>query len=244
MHKKNKERVSITDLGQMYFPRLPNTRIEGEIIASILGADPLFEDQVLESTIKSRVSPYILHIATHGFLIPQQQFSAHMKLDDFVEGWWMTPLHISKQVNPLLFSGLALAGANNWTVPQLLPNEAEDGLLTAEDIREMDLTGTELVVLSACGSGLGYVMNGEGLFGLRRSFVLAGSQTLIMSLWKVPDHLTKKLMIEFYVNLSKSSDTSRSGALRNAQLRIKEENPDPVCWGAFICQGNPKPMSL
>jgi CHAT domain-containing protein len=100
--------------------------------------------------------------------------------------------------NPMLPSGLALAGANTWLKNKPLPREAEDGILTAEDVSGMDLSNTELVVLSACETGLGDVHTGEGVFGLRRAFVLAGAQTLVMSLWKVPDEQTKDLMIDFY----------------------------------------------
>ena len=87
--------------------------------------------------------------------------------------------------NPLLRSGLALAGANTWAKGGSLPQEAEDGILTAEDVTGMDLSDTYLVVLSACDTGLGDILTSEGVFGLRRSFVLAGASTLIMSYWRV-----------------------------------------------------------
>jgi CHAT domain-containing protein len=106
----------------------------------------------------------------------------------------------------------------------------------------MDLSNTELVVLSACDTGLGDVLTGEGVFGLRRAFVLAGAQTLVMSLWKVPDEQTKELMINFYNHLL--AGKSRAEALRHAQLNMKKKYPDPYYWGAFICQGNPGPLSL
>ena len=103
--------------------------------------------------------------------------------------------------NPILCSGLALAGANTWLQYDSLPKEAEDGILTAEDVFAMDLTNTELVVLSAWKTGLGELHIGEDVFGLRMAFVLSGAQTLIMSLWKVPDQQTKELMIVFYTHL-------------------------------------------
>jgi CHAT domain-containing protein len=141
----------------------------------------------------------------------------------------------------LLRSGLALAGANTWLQHRLLPSDAEDGILTAEDVSGMDLSNTELVVLSACETGLGKVLTGEGVFGLRRAFVLAGAQTLVMSLWKVPDEQTMDLMIDFYNHIL--AGKPRAEALRKAQLNIKEKYPDPYYWGAFICQGNPGPLS-
>jgi len=95
-----------------------------------------------------------------------------------------------------------LAGANTFLAGEgNLPEEAEDGLLTAEDVTGIDLLATELVVLSACETGLGEVQAGEGVFGLRRSFVLAGARTLVMSLWKVPDEQTRELMEDFYQRL-------------------------------------------
>jgi CHAT domain-containing protein len=142
--------------------------------------------------------------------------------------------------NPLLRSGLALAGANTWLQNGLLPEETEDGILTAEDVSGMDLSNTDMVVLSACETGLGEVLTGEGVFGLRRSFVLAGAKTLVMSLWKVPDKQTQELMIDFYHRMM--SGTSRAEALRQAQLAVKEKYPNPYFWGAFICQGNPGPL--
>ena len=120
---------------------------------------------------------------------------------------------------------------------------AEDGILTAEDVSGMDLSNTELVVLSACETGLGEIQTGEGVFGLRRAFVLAGAQTFLMSLWKVPDEQTKELMLDFYERLM--SGESRAKALREAQLAMKEKEKyaNPYYWGAFICQGNRSPLS-
>ena len=144
------------------------------------------------------------------------------------------------QENPLLRSGLALAGANRWFEGKPLPEEAGDGILNALDVSGLDLLDTELVVLSACETGLGQVQVGEGVLGLRRAFVLAGARTLVMSLWKVPDRQTQELMEEFYRRLLDGQP--RAGALRHAQLAMKERYPDPYYWGAFICQGNPGPL--
>jgi hypothetical protein len=142
--------------------------------------------------------------------------------------------------NPLLRSGLALAGANPG-LSVLAPPGAEDGLLTAEDVTGLDLLDTELVVLSACETGLGDVRTGEGVFGLRRAFVLAGAKTLVMSLWKVPDEQTQELMVDFYERLL--AGEGRAEALRQAQLALKEKHPHPYYWGAFICQGDPGPLA-
>jgi CHAT domain-containing protein len=143
--------------------------------------------------------------------------------------------------NPLLRSGLALAGAQTWLDGKPLPPEAEDGLLTAEDVAGLDLLNTELVVLSACETGLGEVHTGEGVFGLRRAFIVAGARTLVMSLWKVPDEQTRELMIDFHTRVL--SGQGVADALRQAQLAMREKYPDPYFWGAFICHGNPGPLS-
>jgi CHAT domain-containing protein len=183
--------------------------------------------------------------------------------------------------NPLLRSGLALAGVNTWLKGATLPAEAEDGLLTAEEVSGLDLLDTELVVLSACETGLGEVHAGEGVFGLRRAFVLAGARTLVMSLWKVPDLATAVLMERFYNNLLNGLE--RDLALSAAQRATRDatvaelkrgwltpamieqlaagaakarryfqqlaQQPDdhrpfahPFYWGAFICQGDTRPL--
>jgi CHAT domain-containing protein len=145
--------------------------------------------------------------------------------------------HLQRADNPLLRSGLALAGANSFLAHQHLPEEAEDGLLTGEDVTGLDLLDTELVVLSACETALGTVKIGEGVFGLRRAFFQAGAKTLVMSLWKVPDEATRELMTEFYRRLLDGE--GRAEALRQAQLSMKAKHPSPYFWGAFICQGDP-----
>jgi CHAT domain-containing protein len=210
-----------------FFERLPGTRIEGEDVAARLGVAALMGGEALEARVKAASSPRILHFATHGFFFANP-------LQPTASG----RLFGQKLENPLLRSGLALAGANNWLVGRAcLSNEAEDGVLTAEDVTGLDLSATELVVLSACETGLGDIENGEGVFGLRRAFALAGARTLIMSLWKVPDNETQELMAEFYRLLT--AGEPRVAALRQAQLAVRVRHPSPLCWGAFICQGEP-----
>ena len=120
----------------------------------------------------------------------------------------------------MLRSFLVLAGVNTWLEGGVLPAEAEDGMLTAEDVSGMHLLGTELVVLSACDTGRGAVQTGEGVLGLRRAFVLAGAQTLVMSLWSVPDIATAILMDQFYRNLLQGQ--GRAEALRRAQSALRQ----------------------
>ena len=106
----------------------------------------------------------------------------------------------------------------------------------------MSLADTELVVLSACESGLGVIQVGEGVLGLRRAFALAGARAVIMTLWEVPDRYTRDVIVGFYER-ALSGDRGRSVALREAQLALKEERPDPYFWGAFVCEGDPGPLS-
>lgn len=220
--------------GAFYFGRLEGTRVEGMQIAAHLGVSPLLERAAVEVSLKTSRSPRILHLATHGFFLPDQQ-SPEMETSG--RGGRFS----QRLENPLMRSGLALAGANTWLRGGTPPPEAEDGLLTAEDVSGLDLLVTELVVLSACETGLGQVQVGEGVFGLRRAFALAGAKTLVMSLWKVPDHETQQLMEYFYQNILKGRH--RADALREAQLALKANHPHPRYWGAFICQGDPGPLS-
>jgi CHAT domain-containing protein len=118
---------------------------------------------------------------------------------------------------------------NSWISRLPLPEEAEDGILTAEDILGLDLSGTDLVVLSACGTGLGEIQAGEGVMGLRRSLMISGVKTAVMSLWSVPDEETKELMVEFYQNLL--SGLPKVDCLRGAQLKVKKKNPCLITGG-------------
>jgi CHAT domain-containing protein len=230
------------DRSAYHFPRLPGTRTEGERVATLLDVPPWLDATALEGRLKTACrSPRILHLATHGFFLPDQE----RDLSRGVRGLGFDLAEFRRFSgplieNPMLRSGLALAGANTWLRAGTPPEEAEDGLLTAEDVTGLDLLATELVVLSACETGLGHVHVGEGVFGLRRAFVLAGAKTLVMSLWKVPDEPTRELMEDFYARLL--AGAGRAAALRQAQLAMKAKYPHPFYWGAFICQGDPAPL--
>jgi CHAT domain-containing protein/tetratricopeptide (TPR) repeat protein len=211
---------------QYHFGRLLGTCVEGERIASMLGVQPWLDTAALEGALKRGChSPRILHLATHGFFLEDQKHDPNRPSRDLGVLAGLTDdmgrLADPLPENPLLRSGLALAGANTWLRHGSLPEEAEDGLLTAEDVSGLDLLATELVVLSACETGLGEVHTGEGVFGLRRAFVLAGAKTLIMSLWKVPDLATGVLMERFYENIL-NRGLGRSEALRDAQFATRD----------------------
>jgi CHAT domain-containing protein len=153
-----------------------------------------------------------LHVATHGFFLEDLNSGA-------ANGRELKQVSLKSEIsanqrieNPLLRSGLALAGANS------LKSGDDDGILTAQEATGLDLWGTRLVVLSACDTGVGEVKNGEGVYGLRRALVLAGSETQVMSLWPVSDKGTRDLMIEYYRRLLKGE--GRSAALRAVQLQM------------------------
>jgi CHAT domain-containing protein/tetratricopeptide (TPR) repeat protein len=246
-YESNYRRFHELNENKIHFSRLPGTRLEGETIARLLGITPLVDSNVLESYIKKPDTLYdIIHIATHGFFLPNQNMDPNkdrvlykgstmdMNDDDDVS-------FISSLENPLLRSGLALAGANAGMRGDPLPPEAEDGILLADDVTILDLSKTRLVVLSACETALGDKVVGEGVFGFRRSFVVAGAKAMVMSLWKVPDEQTQELMVNFYRHLL--AGRTKIDALRDAQLLVKEKYPDPFYWGAFVCQGDPQPLA-
>jgi hypothetical protein len=243
------QKLRAADRRAYHFHRLPGTRAEGERVAMLLDVSPWLDANALAGRVKTACrSPRILHLATHGFFLPDQErdlnregrglgvdfggFSGARDGQGRLSGPMME--------NRMLRSGLALAGANTWLRAGNPPEEAEDGLLTAEDVTGLDLLATELVVLSACETGLGQAHVGEGVFGLRRAFVLAGARTLVMSLWKVPDEPTRELMEDFYRRLL--GGEGRAEALRQSQLAMKAKYSDPFYWGAFICQGDPSPL--
>ena len=138
--------------------------------------------------------------------------------------------------NPLLRSGLALAGANRRG------ERADDGILTALEASGLNLWGTKLVVLSACDTGVGEVRNGEGVYGLRRSFVLAGAESMLMSLWPVSDLTTRELMTGYYKNLKQG--LGRGESLRRVQLEMlkRPNRRHPFYWASFIQSGDWKTL--
>ena len=230
--------------GTPFFRRLSGTRSEGARIAEMLGAPALMDRDALDATIKACSSPSILHLATHGFFLTDQieapdgrragSDATSERRDDRLT-------RLAREENPLLRSGLAFAGVNTWLRDKPMAPGAEDGLLTAVDVTALDLRNTELAVLSACDTGLGQMRVAEGVFGLRRAFVIAGVRTLVASLWKVPDDQTQELMVAFYGHVMDGLPVAQ--ALRDAQRALKERHPEIRAWGAFICQGDPGPVS-
>lgn len=169
----------------------------------------------------------IIHIATHGFFLPIEE----SRKNQFMQMRMGDQSEIGGGVDPMLRSGLMLSGGNLAWQGEKIPDNIEDGVLTAREISRMDLRGTDLVVLSACETGLGEVSS-EGVFGLQRSFKQAGVHSLLMSLWEVSDEATRFMMTEFYAGLISGKD--KRAAFLEAKRKCKEKFIDPQYWAAFI----------
>lgn len=183
--------------------------------------------------------PRVLHIATHGFFVPSQARAAQARLQGTTYsmgvGQAIGPdTRYNAELNPLLRSGVVLAGVSNAAMDER--SLRTDGILTAYEAGLLNLQGTELVVLSACETGLGEVQAGEGIYGLQRSFQLAGAQAVITSLWRVDDSATQLLMSTFYRLWL--SGISKQAAFRQAQLQVRQQYPEPYYWGAFVLVGH------
>ncbi len=236
------------DLAISSWKPLPGTRQEAEAIHGLLrGAKLLRGEQATESALKAVGAPLVLHVATHGFFLPAVAPEVPESGDGSggagraapagpaAVGPMAPPIPRGAE-NPLLRAGLALAGAN------ALRSGGEDGILTALEASGLDLWGTRLVVLSACETGVGKVSNGEGVYGLRRALVIAGAESLVMSLWQVDDLATRDLMMRFYKKLE--GGQGRSEALRAAQLETlaKPAHRHPFFWAAFQPAGDSSPI--
>ncbi|GAB4208478.1 MAG: CHAT domain-containing protein [Coleofasciculaceae cyanobacterium] len=219
---------------QVDFAPLPNTAKEAKAISSILpGATVLTGSMATENVIKQLQAPTILHIATHGFFLQDVPLVAPPDFGSTIlSGTRSATPKSAPTENPLLRAGLALAGAN----PRKSGNE--DGILTALEAAGLNLSGTKLVVLSACKTGLGDITNGQGVYGLRRAFAIAGAESQLMSLWAVNDYRTNQLMVNYYQRLK--NNVGRSEALRQTQLEMlqKPESQHPYYWAAFIPSGD------
>ena len=170
----------------------------------------------------------IIHLATHGFFYPNE---VAKKKDYFKPILMQDELNISPTDMSLWRSGLVLSGGNRAWKGDSIPEEVEDGILKSQEIKDLDLRGADLVVLSACHTGQGEVTN-EGVFGLQRAFKMAGVQTIVMSLTEADDQTTMAMMNKFYTNLL--SGQSKHDAFYNAQRYIRSIKPDPIYWAGWI----------
>jgi len=224
------------DYSQIFFGPLPGVADEVRALKQLLPQASFFtKEQANKTALKQVRAPRVLHIATHGFFLedlPSALLSANTKSSETQKANRET--RVGKWVvwteNPLLRSGLALAGANQ-------ARSDDDGVLTALEASGLDLWGTKLVVLSACDTGLGEVRNGDGVYGLRRALVLAGAESQMMSLWPVSDRSTSDLMAGYYKALIRGR--GRGESLRQVQLVMlrSKSRVHPYYWASFIQTG-------
>ncbi|HBB30389.1 MAG TPA: kinesin, partial [Cyanobacteria bacterium UBA9273] len=222
---------------QLYFRPLPGTKAEAAGIIPLLTNPTLLEGtEATANALKQVFRPQILHIATHGFFLSNLPEVAPPAFGTtLLSDIPSAKVNVTLE-NPLLRSGLALAGAN------LQSSGKEDGILTALEAASLNLSGTKLVVLSGGGTGLGDVVNGEGVYGLRRAFTIAGAESQVMSLWTVSDKATKDIMVQYYQRLL--NHEGRAEALRQIQLEFLKGNSysHPYYWAVFILCGDWSPM--
>ncbi len=219
--------IGFPDYGSAKIPQLPATKTEVIGINKVLKSSgytvsELTQGDATEANLKSSQKNSILHIATHGYF-----------LKDVEKVSWPIGVHADyAKDNVLLRSGLMLTGASeaDKIIPSLDNNS--NGIITSYEAMNLDLKGTNLVVLSACETALGEVRAGEGVYGLQRAFLVAGAQVLIMSLWKVDDAATQQLMNNFYTNWVKSGDKQK--AFKQAQQQLMTKYKEPFYWGAFV----------
>jgi CHAT domain-containing protein len=218
-----------SEMQRYYLSDIPATKTEVEKIDSLLKNHN--KESVLltgveanEKNIKNMKGPTILHIASHGYFIKDDEV-----VSDKIYGFDKKVVSL----NPLLRSGLFLAGSGVFLESDPFAWRGdENGILTAQECLTLDLDKTELVTLSACETGLGIIQNGEGVYGLQRAFMVSGASSVIMSLWKVHDTATMEFMVSFYAGWLKSGDKIKAFDL--ARQVVREKYKLPYYWGAFI----------
>ena len=213
---------------------LPGTKVEMTGINTVLLAKGyktqiFLQKNASETNVKSISNPKVLHIATHGFFLKD--------VDDVGDEKVFGIEPDKAKENPLLRAGLLLSGAeatvNNIDTKEV--KSKDNGILSAYEAMSLTLDQTDLVVLSACETGLGDIKNGEGVYGLQRAFKVAGAKALLMSLWKVNDEATQQLMTSFYKNWTATGNKIQ--AFKTAQLELKTKFKNPYYWGAFVLVG-------
>jgi CHAT domain-containing protein/tetratricopeptide (TPR) repeat protein len=242
LHSSNRLRNVLSDcraLRERKVSQLPGTRFEVERIAQVwkqVNSQPIVllegAQASEEGFERESVGKRVIHLATHGYSL-----SGECGADNFHRSADNTKIFVS--ANPLLLSGLFLAGANQHEESGS-GSESEDGIVTAEEVAGMNLSGTRLVVMSGCETGLGEIKPGEGVFGLRRAFHIAGARTVISALWPVSDTETVDMMTRLYEraddNIPLLMQTLATEKIR--ELRASGKPDIPTDWGAFIAEGD------
>jgi CHAT domain-containing protein len=231
------------DLAKSWGP-LPKFKEEGEAVAALLGSGLISGVQATTTRLQRAQGPRIVHIATHGFFLPDRKEDLDAKGP--FQGFTTLEMSLLAREDPQLRSGIVLAGANH---PDTNPND--DGRLTALEATALNLSGTALVTLSACSTGLGSQATGEGVYGLQRALRVAGARATLLSLWEVDDAATKEFMVNYYTLLKQGE--GRAEALREVQQRfrnrtIKSKLPaddwsHPHYWAAWQLSGDGNPLA-
>jgi CHAT domain-containing protein len=215
---------------------LPGTKSEAREISRIMSDEnmllnTLIEQEATEESLKvmNGNSSSVIHIASHGFSFPAADQRDAQK--NFLAG--PNNQAYTNTENPLMRSGLLFAGANNTWAKGESTEGAEDGILTAYEMANLDLSGTSLMVLSACETGLGDIKGTEGVFGLQRSMFMAGVSSAIVSLWEVPDFETMELMTLFYKNLMRVKNPETAFQQAQKEMRTRYIN-QPSLWAGFV----------
>ena len=238
-------KYSESNSGTEVWSYLSGTRDEGDAVNGILEKSQikvsyLTEDKATETFFKQNAGNYnILHLATHGFFFDDpNKVRFDEKKEDIEYGdiafrgssRAYGVVSFVNNENPLMRSGLVLAGANDvWVNTE--QGKTDDGVLTAQEVTQIDMRKNDLVVLSACETGLGDIKGTEGVYGLQRALKMAGVKYIIMSLWEIPDRETVEFMDHFYNNLLGTKDIRTAFYKAQTQMRLKY---DPYFWGAFV----------
>ena len=223
--------IGFPDYGSGVIVQLPGTKVEVDGIKKVLQSSgyqvaELTQRDATETNLKLSKNISILHIATHGYF-----------LKDVEKTNWPIGVHADNaKDNVLLRSGLMLTGASETDKQAAGLDSSNNGVMTSYEAMNLDLKGTNLVVLSACETGLGEIKAGEGVYGLQRAFLVAGAEAIVMSLWKVDDAATQLLMNNFYSNMMQTGDKQK--AFKQAQLQLMTKFKDPYYWGAFVMMEN------
>jgi CHAT domain-containing protein/Tfp pilus assembly protein PilF len=232
-----------TDLAESTWAPLPGTRQEAEAIQRVFPQAQLFlGPDASKQRLLQLQAPSVLHIATHGFFLKDPSLSSGSRGIGHVGSSGGAPAQ--PPPDPLLRSGLVLTGAHAQapTPTGAAESSSDNFLVTAFELAGLDLWGTQLAVLSACDTGRGDIKLGQGVYGLRRALIIAGAETVVMSLWKVNDDSTRVLMESFYRNLL--AGMGRAAALRDAMRSLRQTHPHPYYWAPFIALGSDAPLRL
>lgn len=227
-----------TRSGITNFSYLPGTKIEVNQIATASAQNGFITTEFMESNateesikqLDGKTTPYVLHLATHGFFFPDPKQKKPETLQVITNESGKSKIYKTSD-DPMMRSGLLFAGANKYWGKTSENESADDGILTASEISNLDLSSCQLVVMSACETGLGEINGSEGVFGLQRAFKMAGVKNIIMSLWKVPDAQTAELFTVFYSECLGGKSIHEAFQIAQAKMRVKYS---PYYWAGFI----------